>query len=384
MFLVMELLDGRTLDDVLGDETRLPPARAAKILRHVLRGLTHAHSLGLVHRDLTPRNIVLVKHDGDADFAKVLDFGLARMTGGGEADRVTQTGIVCGTPKYMSPEQGFGGTVDQRSDLYAVSILWFEMLTGRPPFEADEPLRVLAMHATAEPPTLAEIAADVVVPPGVEALLRRGLAKERELRPANALEYLAELDRVMGEAAPAKPAVSRRSRIGAAAVIVTALFAAVLAMGVTRPAAKATPPADDAPVSTADVTEPEAEPEIDPAPKAVRTSGASLDDLRTLHKKHPGDPAVARALGDAYARRGWNQAAIDAYRDAVRAAPDDVEPALVRGIAAQLDSRASWPAAARLLRTIGPAAVDPVADIAAHHRDGSVRARAKKLLAEIR
>jgi serine/threonine protein kinase len=139
LFLAMEMLRGLPLDRLLETEGRLPVARALHILRHVLRGLDHAHARGVVHRDLTTRNIYLVDHLGDRDFAKVLDFGLAKLIGGtaDSAGKLTAAGVTFGTPRYMSPEQILGKPVDHRTDLYAASVILFELLAGRTPFVAD-------------------------------------------------------------------------------------------------------------------------------------------------------------------------------------------------------------------------------------------------------
>ncbi|MBT8496383.1 MAG: serine/threonine protein kinase, partial [Deltaproteobacteria bacterium] len=136
LFLVMEFLDGVSLADRIDDGGPLSTEHALRILRHVVRGLAHVHRAGIVHRDVKPENIVLVDKDDDEDFAKLLDFGIAKLVG--EAQRpddhqLTQAGIAFGTPNYMSPEQTLGDSVDGRSDLYQATVVLFEMLAGRPP-----------------------------------------------------------------------------------------------------------------------------------------------------------------------------------------------------------------------------------------------------------
>lgn len=193
-YLVMDLVEGITLEDLLDAENRLPLPRAVHIMRHLLRGLGHAHSQGLVHRDLKPANIMLTTDGADRDVVRILDFGLARMVDGG-SDRVTRTGIVCGTPRYMSPEQALDRPLDARTDLYAASILLFEMLAGRTPFESDETLGLLKLHLSAPVPRIAEVTPGVVVPQELEELIRRGLGKTPDERPASADDYLAALER---------------------------------------------------------------------------------------------------------------------------------------------------------------------------------------------
>jgi serine/threonine protein kinase/tetratricopeptide (TPR) repeat protein len=130
-YFVMEHLDGIDLADVLSHERRLSPERACKIATQICRALAAAHAAGVIHRDLKPENIFLVARDGQADFVKVLDFGIARSMG--RARRLTNPGVAMGTPEYMAPEQAEGGAVDQRSDIYSVGALIYEMVSGSPP-----------------------------------------------------------------------------------------------------------------------------------------------------------------------------------------------------------------------------------------------------------
>ena len=405
LFLVMELLDGVTVDDLLADHTRLPPARAVAILRHVLAGLAHAHGQGLVHRDLTPRNVILVPEAGDPDFAKVVDFGLAKMTGGGAGSTITQAGIVCGTPKYMSPEQSIGKPLDHRSDLYAATVLLFEMLTGRPPFVADEALRVLSMHMTQPPPSVAEVAPDVTIPRALEALIQRGLAKKPEDRPATAAAYLAELDRAMAPPPPTsfeptralapRPATTRLRRrrtwqIAGLAAIAVALAAAI---GISRNGsasrAPAEAPAEAAPAAASSIEMPaEERPDVDPAIEAARRIAASgrrqeaVQRLRQLRKDRPRDAAVPYELGKVYLDLNWPAQVIEAWRDAVRLDPALREDlVLIRGAASLLDSKSSWPQAARFLeREVGAAAKPVLVETAAKHPSRTVRGRARTVL----
>ncbi len=199
LFLVMELLEGRQLSDLLEAEHRLSVGRAMHIVRHILRGLAHAHRAGIVHRDVKPENVTLVEHEGDADFAKILDFGLAKLVGAAAEDdgkRLTRVGLTFGTPAYMSPEQAIGQDVDARTDLYAVSIILYEMIAGRPPFVGADPLAVLPMHMSCEVPPLSEVAPEVEVPVQLEQLIRYGLAKRRDERIASAKDYLSAINEI--------------------------------------------------------------------------------------------------------------------------------------------------------------------------------------------
>ncbi len=203
LYLVMEYLDGRPLADAIEAEGRIAARRALHITRHVLRGLGHAHAAGIVHRDVKPENVILVEHDGVPDFAKILDFGNARVMGDagmpdGE-ERLTQAGIAFGTPAYMSPEQAVGDPVDPRADLYSVTVMLFEMITGRPPFHASDKLELLGMHATRPPPRLSEARADLLIPPELDELVANGLAKRPADRHASAEDYIADIERCLQE-----------------------------------------------------------------------------------------------------------------------------------------------------------------------------------------
>ncbi|MFJ1731699.1 protein kinase [Streptomyces sp. NPDC088254] len=171
-YIVMELVDGRSLDDLLRAGRPLPVAQALHLASQVLAGLAVAHAHGLVHRDIKPGNVLLAT-DGTA---KVADFGIARaVEGAGTA--ITRTGLLIGTPHFMSPEQVLGRSdIDGRSDLYSVGVMLFQMLAGRLPFEADSGYAIGYLHLTAPPPTLASLG--ITADPAVEAVLARALAKE--------------------------------------------------------------------------------------------------------------------------------------------------------------------------------------------------------------
>ncbi len=201
LYLVMEYLRGESLRERLDRRGRLPWMQAVGIARHVARGLAHAHAQGVVHRDIKPENIFLVEDDDDPEFAKILDFGIARSLEDDDA-RVTQAGFVVGTPAYLSPEQALGGAVDHRCDVYSLCIVLYEMLCGRTPFGDRPPVAMLTAHAVVEVPAMAEVAPDADVPPEVEALVRRGLAKERDQRQPDADTLTAELDLVRGHTDP--------------------------------------------------------------------------------------------------------------------------------------------------------------------------------------
>jgi serine/threonine-protein kinase len=203
VYLVMELLEGVLLFDRLQSTGRLDVMRALHIARHVLRGLAHAHSHGIVHRDLKPENILLVDQDGDSDFAKILDFGIAKLIGdtkqqaGGK--ELTRADVVIGTPAYMSPEQVTNGTVDGRSDLYSLSIVLYEMIAGAPPFRGEDVLATIGLHLGKQPP---RFATELAVPAAVEEMILSGLAKNPADRIPTAQDYLARLEACVRNSGP--------------------------------------------------------------------------------------------------------------------------------------------------------------------------------------
>ncbi len=218
-FIAMELLNGQELAELLRDAGPLPAGRAVRIMLDVCSALSAAHAAGIVHRDLKPANIFLVERGDGLDFPKVLDFGISKIQGKGVNDQgLTKTGIAMGTPAYMSPEQAQGlKTVDQRTDVYAIGTILFEMLTGRTPFRADTYATLLIKVLMQPPPPLSDFRKDL--PPELTAIVQRTLEKEPERRfesmdeLAEALKPFAELDApvdmIPAEQQPSEPSVPR-------------------------------------------------------------------------------------------------------------------------------------------------------------------------------
>ena len=186
LYLAMEHLDGRDLERAIEESGRLSPVRAVHVARQICEALAEAHARGVVHRDLKPSNVMLVTRGRDDEFVKVLDFGIAKVRG----VALTSSGMVFGTAEYMSPEQLRGRALDGRSDLYALGVVLFEMLTGRLPFACETPEAFMAAHLETLPPAVGEVAPDVELPPGLEALTARLLAKDPAARPATAEELV--------------------------------------------------------------------------------------------------------------------------------------------------------------------------------------------------
>jgi len=202
LYLAMELLEGRSLSEVLEQEGQLAPGRALHILRHILRGLAHVHASGLIHRDMKPENIFLVRQDDDVDFAKILDFGIAKPMKGELSDdgvKLTQAGMAFGTPIYMAPEQALGNPLDGRADLYAAAVMGYEMLCGQPPFYSDDKLEVMSMHTARPVPPMRQrlIKNGRPVPSSIEKLIVRGLTKKPSDRYDSAEAFLAKVENAL-------------------------------------------------------------------------------------------------------------------------------------------------------------------------------------------
>lgn len=194
LYLVMEFLRGKDLARVVYEEGPLPFRRIIGVLRQVLAALAEAHLLGIIHRDLKPENIILEPTRAGGDFVKVVDFGLAKVRAEtAHAPSITSPGIVCGTPEYMSPEQGRGDELDARSDLYAMGVIFFQLLTGRLPFEADSPTQVVLAHLTQPPPDPRTVAPDRKIPANLVEIVMKALAKEAKDRYVDADDFSSEL-----------------------------------------------------------------------------------------------------------------------------------------------------------------------------------------------
>jgi serine/threonine-protein kinase len=191
LYLAMELVRGKSLRAELEHGKRLDIARIVRIGTQVARGLSAAHAEDVVHRDLKPDNVMLVEQYGERDLVKVLDFGIAKSLSEPDEARMTGQGAIIGTPQYMSPEQSMGQRLDQRSDLYSLGIMLFEMAAGRVPFEAPSITAMLVAHATEPPPALTELSPDVH--PGLAQLVAELLQKDPGARPNSAREVEARL-----------------------------------------------------------------------------------------------------------------------------------------------------------------------------------------------
>jgi len=188
IYLAMEFVEGEPLTDILRHDGALPPARAAEIVRQTGEALSVAHDMGIVHRDLKPDNIMITRARDGGDLVKVVDFGIAKAMNV-EAQKVTRTGLIVGTPEYMSPEQIAGDPLDGRSDIYSLGLVAFNILTGRLPFLSKTAQESVIMRLTEPPRRLAEIRPEVPWSPAVQAVMDRALQRDANLRYASASEF---------------------------------------------------------------------------------------------------------------------------------------------------------------------------------------------------
>lgn len=220
-FLAMELLNGETLGDRLRRVGRMSVPEAVRVAKEALRSLAEAHTKGIVHRDLKPDNLFLTELPAEpgvppVEMVKVLDFGIAKLMR--EEKRVdqleTQAGTVFGTPRYMSPEQAQGNPLDARSDLYSLGVILYQMLAGRAPFVDDDAVVVMARHIKDQPPTFAQLSAELLIPPAIEAVVRRALAKYPDDRPQSAELFIAELEAALEQSGALTSGVHATSWVG--------------------------------------------------------------------------------------------------------------------------------------------------------------------------
>jgi serine/threonine protein kinase len=235
-YLVMEYVEGRELREAIDEANGpMPPIRAFYIARQIASALSRAHKLGIVHRDLKPENIMLVRREGQDDFVKVLDFGLALVSrqlsaseGADEstaktAPKITQAGEIFGTPSYMAPEQTVSSATDIRTDLYALGILLYEMLTGLRPFVGRNMVAIIRQQLAVPPPPMKQRVPTLEIPAEMEALVMRLLAKLPEHRYQTPDELIQAIDQLgaaynlawPGGASSSNPAVPAAARSSA-------------------------------------------------------------------------------------------------------------------------------------------------------------------------
>ncbi len=239
IYLAMEFIEGTSLTDLIEHEGALPARRAAGILRQAADALAAAHELGIVHRDLKPDNIMIVRGKDGSDVVKVVDFGIAKAVAGDDAgQKVTKTGLVVGTPEYMSPEQLSGDKLDGRSDIYSLGLVYYRMLTGVLPFQADSAQETMIKRLTDEPMPLAAARPDLAFPPELQPVLDQALARLPSERYASAARFGRDAEAAVG--GPALPQTRVAEHVTSAATQLLDAEAALKAIPARHRAAPAT------------------------------------------------------------------------------------------------------------------------------------------------
>ncbi len=206
-YIAMELLVGSDLADALRKDDPMTVERATDIAVQICRALSAAHGLGVVHRDMKPENVFLLKSTEGREVVKIVDFGIAQMkdAAGENTRKLTRTGMIFGTPEYMSPEQAAGKQIDHRVDVYATGVILYEMFAGRVPFVGDSFMGVLTQHMFEAPPAIAELNPDTGVTPEFSAVIFKALAKDPNQRYASMAEFSEDLIRVRQGSRPSAP-----------------------------------------------------------------------------------------------------------------------------------------------------------------------------------
>jgi len=233
-YFVMEFLDGTPLAQVTGGGTPMPLERILPIARQLSEGLGAAHQRGIVHRDLKPDNVFLIQRGKEADFVKILDFGIAKVssTGGG---RLTQAGSVFGTPHYMSPEQAAGTPLDQRGDIYSLGVMLYEMATGRVPFDAENFVGILSRHLYEDPVPPRTAAPGVHIPVDFEAIILKCMAKKPEHRYQSMLQLRDDLWQLERRRGPKPSEPSSAAALEPAASVEGTALSTELSLASLRP-----------------------------------------------------------------------------------------------------------------------------------------------------
>ena len=242
IYLAMEFIEGESLTALLERDGALAVPRATDIFLQVAEALQAAHDLGIAHRDLKPDNIMLVRGRDGRDLVKVVDFGIAKAIGGDEAgQKVTKTGLVVGTPEFMSPEQLSGDKVDGRSDLYSLALVFYQMLTGKLPFEADTAQEIMIKRLTDEPAPLAATRPDLSFPNGLQQTIDTALARMPAERYQQVSKFATDVAAVTGRArgAPMATPATRPVDTEARTQVLGAAEAKAAAVAATRTSAAA-------------------------------------------------------------------------------------------------------------------------------------------------
>lgn len=324
-FMVTEFIDGTTLRQWSAANGAFPIALAADVASQVLSGLEHIHRRGLLHRDISPDNVMLTYDEDDRLRAKIIDLGVAKDTNTAPADR-TQAGVLIGNPKYMSPEQlgliGDGEQIDGRADLYSLGVVLYEMIVGVPPFVSETPQGYIMKHLTQPPPRFQEVRGGVDVPEALEAIVFRALDKHRARRFADARELAQALEPFL----EATPGTLVRSRV----------------QTMIHGRAAHAPVAPDAPTIAEHSTDMRArafERELLLEVMARERAG-DREGLQRLAEAHPPGLPVGDAVREALAREAQFQQALEdghaaAWEQLIAAHPDSAQADRARELLAE-------------------------------------------------
>lgn len=201
VYLAMEFVEGKPLRNVLAEAGVFEELRAIKVMRQALHALQEAHDMGIVHRDLKPDNIMITHFRGVKEYVKVLDFGIAKVKEpDGSQQKLTQAGVVYGTPEYLSPEQAQAKELDGRSDVYSMGCILYELVTGRVPFQSNTAVAILASHVYDQPKRPAEVAKRSISPE-MDRIIMKAMEKDPKDRYQTTMEFLSDLEDLEGKLA---------------------------------------------------------------------------------------------------------------------------------------------------------------------------------------
>ncbi|HEX7704357.1 MAG TPA: serine/threonine-protein kinase, partial [Kofleriaceae bacterium] len=244
LFIAMELIDGKSLREVLGAAGPLPPVRAFNIVLQVAASLVDAHAVNIVHRDLKPDNVMLVDKGRQKDVVRVLDFGIAKLRDDSRATQqaMTQAGDMLGTPQYMAPEQIKGEAIDGRTDIYALGCMLYEMVTARLPFEAPSIMAMLSKHLMEMPPPPSQRRPDLQISPAIDHVVMAALQKDPNARPANMEHYAEMLAGVLAQLPPDSKAMTAQYTPAPMPIVATPIPASMIAASPIPPTARVAQP----------------------------------------------------------------------------------------------------------------------------------------------
>lgn len=413
-YLVMEYLEGRTLIDVIKSGEHFGPLRALHIGIQMLSALERAHELGVVHRDLKPENVILIEREGDRDFVKITDFGVAQVRLFKDAARLTQAGVVYGSPLYMSPQQAGGKEIDHRADLYSVGVMLYELLTGKLPFYAKSLMVVLNMHIADPPPPFGVANPQAEIPREIEYVVMRLLAKDPADRYQSAAEARGDLEKIRDElltprrrenlGVPDDNDDSRRRRVTTGVLVVFAVLFAI--WGVVLVGKALMGDGDDAIAITSRDTSPEMtfEPQsvvrteeqrrkFEARPDVARAVQLMQDDAESalgafgnIAATNADNPHARFLLGRSHFVAGNWRTAFEEYGRTIEIAPDYAsDSALQDDVLSRLEEPnddEARPAEELIKNHLGAAANARLAELAEHHNVRKIRRRALRILSE--